>query len=175
VTLIAIPLLALLGGLLSVRAIPEQASAPEIPQDEGTPHATPRVGGKSFVVVTVLLRFVSPQINPDPSYLGSAGVDTDGRPLDGAHRYFLHFAKDELPPAGTRWSLTALETDPFRAGLGDGDGTLGQRGDLLYNPDRSLDIYLQREPPGLGRQANWLRTPERLESAEREATRLNNS
>jgi hypothetical protein len=66
------------------------------------------------------------------------GVDTDGRPLDGAHRYLLHFAKDELPPARTRWSLTALETDPFRDGpLGD-DGILGRERDLHYNADTLL-------------------------------------
>jgi hypothetical protein len=147
--LIAIPLAVLLGGPQSIRAIPEPASAPEIPQSERAPQATPQPRAKSLVVVITVVRpSVPPRIDPDPSYLGIVGVDTDGQPLDGARRYLLHFAKEELPPDRTRWSLTALETDPFRAGLQGGDGTLGQGGNLHYNADHSLDVYLSMNRQG---------------------------
>src|SRR5207249_4370487 len=99
---------------------------PEIPWSEGAPHAIPLVRGKSLLVVIAVVRQPPPQTSSEPSYLGLLGVDSDGRPLDGAHRYLLHFAKDALPPAGARWSLTALGTDPFRTGSRGSDGMLGQ-------------------------------------------------
>jgi hypothetical protein len=33
------------------------------------------------------------------------------------------------------------------------------RNDLKYNPDGSLDIYVQNESPGKDKEANWLPAP----------------
>jgi hypothetical protein len=115
-------------------------------------------GGRVFVVLAVIRAAAAEPPRSDPSYLGIVGVDRDGRRLVGAHRYRLHFTKDELPPAGSLWSLAALQNDPFRSGKTE-EGMLGQGDDLRYNPDRSLDIYLQREPPPGERRGNWLRIP----------------
>jgi hypothetical protein len=156
-TRIAIALAALLVGPPAVHAV--AVTAPEIPSSEVAPHPIPLVLGKRLLVVIAVVRQPPPQPPSDPSYLGLLGVDSDGRPLVGTHRYLLHFAKDALPPAGARWSLTALGTDPFRDGSRGSDGMLGLGDDLHYNPDQSLDIYLQHEPPAPGRRANWLRTP----------------
>jgi hypothetical protein len=157
-TRIAIALAALLVGPPVVRAI--VVGVPEIPHSHGAHQAIPQAGAKGLVVVISVVRGVAPQrADSGPSYLGLLGVDSEGRPLDGAHRYLLHFAKDALPPAGARWSLTALGTDPFRGGSRGSDGMIGQGEALHYNPDHSLDIFLQHEPPERARRANWLRTP----------------
>jgi len=37
------------------------------------------------------------------------GVDSDGKKLDGANRYTLHFAPGQLPPVHAFWSLTMYE------------------------------------------------------------------
>jgi hypothetical protein len=156
-TRIAIALAALLLGAPEIVALP--ASGPEIPRSEGGPYAIRQAGPKNLLIIISVVRRLPPQEpDSDPGYLGLLGVDSDGRPLDGKHRYLLHFAKDALPPATARWSLIALETDPFRDGSLGSDGMLGQ-GDLRYNPDHSLDIYLQHERPGHGRRVNWLRIP----------------
>ncbi len=156
-TRIAIALAVLLVGPPAVLAV--RASVAEIPRGKEVYHSIPQAGAKTLVVIISVVRQSPPQrTDSDPSYLGLLGVDSDGRPLDGRHRYLLHFAKDALPPVTARWSLTALETDPFRDGSLGSDGMLGQ-GNLRYNPDHSLDIYLQHEPPEHGRRANWLRIP----------------
>jgi hypothetical protein len=87
--------------------------------------------------------------------------DGDAQLLDGANRYVLHFDKDEIPPTMKNgfWSLTMYGAnfqlvkntiDRFSIG----DRTKG----LAYNPDGSLDIFVQNAPPG-GHESNWLPCP----------------
>jgi hypothetical protein len=87
-------------------------------------------------------------------------VDANGQPLDGRFSYVMHFGAGDLPPANAFWSLTlynskqALVKNPIqRFGIGDRDP-------LKFNPDGSLDLFIQREDPGSDRQANWLPAPE---------------
>jgi hypothetical protein len=39
--------------------------------------------------------------------------DSDGKPLTGANKYVLHFAKNEIPPAAAFWSITLYGKDGF--------------------------------------------------------------
>ena len=89
-----------------------------------------------------------------------AVVDVDGKQLDGSRRYHLTFLPRQTPPVHAFWSLTAyddhgyLVANPYdRYGIGSGDPLTGQ-------PDGSLVIYLQPDPPGsAAHRANWIPTP----------------
>jgi hypothetical protein len=86
-------------------------------------------------------------------------TDADGQPLDGTHGYLLHFDRDELPPAGAFWSVTMYHADGFPAANPINRYAIGDRDDLAYNADGSLDIYIQHTSPGPGRERNWLPAP----------------
>jgi hypothetical protein len=38
--------------------------------------------------------------------------------------------------------------------------SLGSQDKFQENPDGSTDLYIQKESPGAGKQANWLPTPD---------------
>jgi len=95
----------------------------------------------------------------EEAFYPEATIDADGDELDGSkHKYILHFAADQLPPAKAFWSLTMYklpeqllienEIDRYKIG----DATEG----LKYNEDGSLDIYIQKENPGSELESNWL-------------------
>lgn len=86
-------------------------------------------------------------------------ADADGQPLNGDHDYVLHFASDELPPVGAFWSVTMYDAEGFQAANPINRFAIGDRDDLTYNPDGSLDLYLQHDNPGPDREANWLPAP----------------
>lgn len=83
-------------------------------------------------------------------------VDSEGRPLHGSHRYRLHFAPGSLPPVTAFWSVTAYGDDDFLIANPLNRHALGDRDALVFNPDGSLDLWLQAEPPEPARLANWL-------------------
>jgi hypothetical protein len=86
-------------------------------------------------------------------------ADADGNPLNGEHDYVLHFDKDALPPVDAFWSLTLYDQDGFQVVNPLNRSALGDRDALLYNADGSLDLFVQTENPGGGREANWLPAP----------------
>ena len=87
--------------------------------------------------------------------------DGDARLLDGGNKYVVHFDKHEIPPTLKYgfWSFTMYGADfqlvknPINR-FSIGDRTKG----LTYNPDGSLDVYIQSEPPS-GHESNWLPSP----------------
>jgi len=83
-------------------------------------------------------------------------ADADGKPMIGGQRYIMHFNKDEIPPAGAFWSLTMYDGDGFTIPNAIERYALGDRDDLKFNPDGSLDIYIQFESPGKDKESNWL-------------------
>jgi hypothetical protein len=87
-------------------------------------------------------------------------VDADGKPLDGSNRYVMHMDADSLPPADAFWSVTMYDADGFQAANELDRFAIGDRDDLTYNADGSLDLYLQHDNPGPDRVANWLPAPE---------------
>ena len=86
--------------------------------------------------------------------------DADGHEYDGAkHRYVIRFEKGKLPPAEAFWSLTMYDGDFFFVPNAINRYDLAQRDNLVTNPDGSVDMYLQAESPGKGKEANWLPAP----------------
>jgi hypothetical protein len=85
--------------------------------------------------------------------------DSDGKPLDGANCYTLHFNKDGLPPVDAFWSVTVYDPQGFPCPNAINRCAIGDRDALQYNADGSLDLYIQHESPGAQRESNWLPAP----------------
>ena len=86
-------------------------------------------------------------------------MDGEGKPLNGASRYVIHFARERTPPAHAFWSLTLYDMNRSFVVNPINRYALGDRDKLRYNPDGSLDLHIQHESPGKGRESNWLPAP----------------
>ncbi|PSH54435.1 cell envelope protein [Phyllobacterium brassicacearum] len=89
-------------------------------------------------------------------------VDTDGKKLDGANKYTVHFEADKLPPVNAFWSLTMydlpqslLVANPINRYLLNSP-MLPQ---FLKDADGGLTFYIQNETPGKDKEQNWLPAP----------------
>ena len=94
--------------------------------------------------------------DPEEAIYIGAFTDGDGRPLDGAHEYKLHFDRGKTPPVGAFWSVTMYDRDRYLVEnrlrrYAIRDRTPG----LRYNADGSLDIFVAREESA-GQRSNWL-------------------
>lgn len=93
-----------------------------------------------------------------PSYY----MDSEGKPLDGSHKYTLQFAADQLPPVNAFWSMTMYERpasllvdNPISRYLVN--STMMEQ--FERDADGGLTIYIQNESPGGTKEANWLPAP----------------
>ncbi len=86
-------------------------------------------------------------------------ADADGKPLQGEHKYVLHFSKAELPPVKAFWSVTMYDAQGFQVANSLNRFAIGDRDDLKYNADGSLDLYFQHTSPGKDKESNWLPSP----------------
>lgn len=85
--------------------------------------------------------------------------DADGKPMNGANNYILHFDKDQLPPVDAFWSVTMYDYDGFQAANELNRFAISSWMDLKYNADGSLDLYMQNANPGKEKESNWLPAP----------------
>ena len=86
-------------------------------------------------------------------------VDAGGAPLSGANRYVLHFEKGKFPPADAFWSVTLYDNESFQVPNPLDRYAIGDRDNLAFNADGSLDIAIQHEQPAAGEEQNWLPAP----------------
>ena len=86
-------------------------------------------------------------------------ADGDGKPLSSDQRYVVHFDKQQIPPVRAFWSLTIYNDRQLFADNPISRYAIGDRDDLKFNGDGSLDIYVQRQAPGGDRDRNWLPAP----------------
>ena len=86
----------------------------------------------------------------------NAFVDSDGKPLNGAHRYVVHFDKGQNPPANAFWSLTMYDAQSFMVDNPINRYDIADWMPLKYNEDGSLDVYIQKDSPGGEMESNWL-------------------
>ncbi len=93
---------------------------------------------------------------PADAMYPNASVDGQGRPLDGSHRYRLHFKAGDLPPVNAFWSITAYDAHDFLVDNPLQRYAIGERDPLVSNADGSLDIVVQAEPAPTDKLANWL-------------------
>jgi len=95
----------------------------------------------------------------EASYPG-AWQTADGEALDGSKfNYRLHFAANELPPVDAFWSLTLYDTDGFMKSNEIDRHSIGDRSNIQFNDDGSLDLFIQHEKPAAA-TSNWLPAPQ---------------
>lgn len=85
--------------------------------------------------------------------------DANGKALDGANRYVLHFPKGEAPPVNAFWSITLYDPEGFQVGNSLNRFAVSSWMPFKNNADGSLDLYFQNESPGKDLEANWLPAP----------------
>jgi hypothetical protein len=90
----------------------------------------------------------------------TAFVDGDTQTLTGVNRYVVHFDKGGLPPVNAFWSLTMYDAESFLAANPINRYNIAGWMPLKYNPDGSLDVYIQHDSPGKQKESNWLPAPE---------------
>jgi hypothetical protein len=91
----------------------------------------------------------------DAIYINST-ADSGGQPLNGAMRYHMHFEKTGLPPVRAFWSVTAYDQGGYFIANPINLYAIGDRDSLKFNPDGSLDLYIQSQNPDPDHESNWL-------------------
>jgi hypothetical protein len=93
---------------------------------------------------------------PADAVYPSAFVDGEGKPLNGANRYTLHFDKGQTPPVNAFWSVTMYNKQSFFVANPINRYAISSWMPLKRNNDGSIDIYIQHESPGKDKEGNWL-------------------
>ena len=94
---------------------------------------------------------------PEDALYPTASTDSDGKPLDGANKYVIHFTK--APPVKAFWSLTMYNDKFFFIANPLNRYTLSPRNTLNYHKDGSFDLFIQHDQPDQNKIANWLPAP----------------
>jgi hypothetical protein len=93
---------------------------------------------------------------PEDAVYMSSSADGSGRPLNGSVRYRMHFEKSNLPQVRAFWSITAYDQGGYFIANPIDRYAIGDRNQLKFNPDGSLDLYIQDQNPGPDHESNWL-------------------
>jgi hypothetical protein len=91
-----------------------------------------------------------------------ADVDSTGRALEGGCVYILHFDRSHQPPARGSWSLAMYDQRSLPVDNRLHRFSIGDRNELEFNADGSLDIVVRSESAGPVRNVNWLPAPAAL-------------
>jgi len=85
--------------------------------------------------------------------------DGDGKALDAANRYVLHFDKGQTPPTHVGWSISMYDPQGYYVPNAINRYNLASWMPLKLNADGSLDIFIQSASPGADKESNWLPAP----------------
>jgi hypothetical protein len=95
--------------------------------------------------------------DPEEAVYVNTFLDGTSQPLDGAKRYVLRFAANQLPKVNAFWSITMYGTDfnlvdnPInRYAIGD------RTPNIKRDADGGLTIYIQADAPSKDKEMNWL-------------------
>lgn len=103
----------------------------------------------------------SPLYNlPQDALYAQSKTNATGAPYSGANDYVLHFANNSYPPVNAFWSITLYDSQgrPVPNAINRYEIS-PHLGNLTYNRDGSLNIYIQNASPGAGKESNWLPAP----------------
>jgi hypothetical protein len=96
---------------------------------------------------------------PDDAIYPLNLADEEGKPLNGASKYTIHFDKGAQPPVNAFWSITLYDAEGFQVGNVLNRFAVSSWMPFKYNDDGSLDLYFQNDSPGKDKEANWLPAP----------------
>ncbi|OCJ09360.1 hypothetical protein A6U87_09165 [Rhizobium sp. AC44/96] len=96
---------------------------------------------------------------PQDAVYPTSQKDAHERAYDGRKNYVIHFDKGKAPPVSGFWSITMYDENYFFVANPINRYSISPRQDLKYNADGSLDLFLQHESPGAGKESNWLPAP----------------
>src|SRR5262249_4862386 len=116
--------------------------------------------GIAYLERAVVALFGLGALAKEDALYGGTYVDSENQTLKGSNRYVLHFDRNALPPVRAFLSVTVYAADGFFAENPIHRYAIGDRDQLQFNGNGSLDIYLQHEQPEKGKEANWLPIPE---------------
>ena len=85
--------------------------------------------------------------------------DSDGKEYVGSNKYVMRFPKGQLPPVGGFWSLTMYDEKYFFVANPINRYSISARQSLKPNPDGTIELYIQKDSPGVDKESNWLPAP----------------
>jgi len=104
------------------------------------------------------ITFLGPVNVPQEAMYWTTRKDGAGHGLNGGHNYRMHFPPQGLPPNDAFWSLTMGDAKNRFVANPINRYSVSDRSGLVPNPDRSVDIYVQKTAPK-GHESNWLPAP----------------
>ncbi|MGH8779547.1 DUF1254 domain-containing protein [Paraburkholderia sp.] len=101
--------------------------------------------------------FAQPGIGTkDDEVRATVALDSDGHALNGANRYLIHFAPNQLPPVRGFWSVTAYTKDGALGESAPAHIAVGDRNGVRRNRDGSVDVTVSAVR---AKATNWLPAP----------------
>jgi hypothetical protein len=96
---------------------------------------------------------------PEDALYPNRATDSDGVQLTGTNTYVLRFERDALPPAQAFWSLTMYDHVGFQVPNPIDRFAIGDRDNLTFGDDGTLELLIQHKSPGTAWESNWLPAP----------------
>jgi len=100
---------------------------------------------------------VSARIFRKTRSIRSVSRTISGKPMHGGSAYILHFDKGGTPPVDAFWSVTLYDGDGFQVANRLDRFAVSSWKLFEYNPDGSLDLYVQNASPGVARSRTGCR------------------
>jgi hypothetical protein len=116
--------------------------------------------GTNYLLRAGVAKFGLGANSPEEAVYPSTFTDNQGQKLTGTNNYLIHFDKGQTPPVNAFWSITLYNNKSYLAENPINRYSISQHTEgLKYNPDGSLDIYIQHASPGADKESNWLPSP----------------
>jgi len=96
---------------------------------------------------------------PEDAVYPLSNVDSNGKGYNGRNDYIFHFEEGQIPPVKGFWSLAMYDSNGYFIENPINRYSIGDRDNLKFNSDGSLDIYIQHNSPGKDKESNWLPAP----------------